>query len=462
MGLKLSQKLSNIFVYFSIVVFAFVLFLYLVFNNFIYIALALLIAFFISRSSKIKHFGLLLFLVSFVVRLIFVIVADFPQIYDFETLLEASKMFAVGDFSFNQWWHFYTWGYQTGFVIYQGFLLKLFNSVFLLKLLNVIYSSCLVYLVYMLGKRISDEKSAKFVSLLYMIFPFYIFMDIIMANHHLATLLMYFGILFLIKKDKSFKDYIFGGILLALGNIIRPESIIIILSFLVYEFFLLNKKKIINTIVRVCALLVVYFSIGFGASFLVIKTGVNPSGLQNKDPLWKFILGFNHDSCGYYDDSDSQYQVNRETEIAIIKERALSDLPSTGKLMLCKIDRFWLSSGLNFETGSYYNKEFNILGFNIKFSVIEDIVMNFNKHIQITGLVLFFIGIFVNRKKLPNEALFLLIMTMVTFFVFLFIEIQPRYAYFIHVSIFILASMGVKFIYDFISKLNIKYLKKVL
>lgn len=304
-------------------------------------------------------------------RLVFVIVADFPQIYDFETLLEASKMFAVGDFSFNKWWHFYTWGYQTGFVIYQGFILKLFNSVFLLKSLNVIYSSSLVYLVYMLGKRISDEKSARFVSLLYMIFPFYIFMNIIMANHHLATLLMYLGILFLIKKDKRFKDYIFAGILLALGNIIRPESIIIILTFLVYEFFLLDKKKIINTVIRVCAFLVVYFSIGFGASFLVIKTGVNPSGLQNKDPLWKFILGFNHESCGYYVDSDSQYQVNKETEIAIIKERALSDLPRTGKLMLCKIDRFWLSSGLNFETGSFYNKEFNVLGLNIKFSVIE-------------------------------------------------------------------------------------------
>ena len=457
------KKLSNLFIYLSILIFALVLFLYLIFNNFIYIVLALLIALFISNNSKIKHFGLVLFLVSFVVRLIFVIIADFPQIYDFETLLEASKMFAVGDYSFNEWWHFYTWGYQTGFVIYQGFLLKLFNSVFLLKALNVLYSSCLVFLVYFLAKKISDEKSARFVSLLYMIFPFYIFMNIIMANHHLATLLMYLGILFLIKKEKCFKDYIFAGILLALGNIIRPEGIIVVLAFLVYEFFLLDRNKLINIFVRVASFLIIYFSIGFIASSLVVKTGVNPSGLENKDPLWKFILGFNHDSCGYYDDSDSQYQVNRETELAIIKERAFSDLPRTGKLMLCKIDRFWLSSGLNFETGSFYNKEFNVFGLNVKFSVIEDIVMSFNKHIQITGLVLFFIGLCFYRKKVPNEALFLLIMTIITFFVFLFIEIQPRYAYFIHVSIFVLASLGVKFIYDFIRHIDVKnILKKVL
>lgn len=453
MGLE--KKLSNLFVYSSIIIFALVLFLYLIFNNYIYIVFALFIALFISRSSKIKHFGLILFLVSFLVRLVFVIVADFPQIYDFETLLTASHMFAAGDYSFSEWWHFATWGYQTGFVIYQGVLLKLFNSVFLLKLLNVIYSSCLVYFIYYVSKRISDEKSARFVSLLYMIFPFYIFMDIILANHHLASLLMYIGILFLIKNNKCFKDYVFGGIFLALGNIIRPEGIIVVLSFLLFEFFTLDREKIYRTVVRVLSFLIIYFSIGYTASFLVIKSGVNPSGLENKDPLWKFILGFNYDSCGYYDDSDSQYQINRETELSIIKERALGNLPRTGKLMLCKINRFWLSPGLNFETGSYRDKVFNLFGIKVEFSLVEDIVTDFNGHIQIFALVMFFIGIFVNRKKLSNDALFFLIMCVITFFVFLFIEIQPRYAYFIHVSIFILGSMGVKFIIDYVDRLKI-------
>ena len=78
-----------------------------------------------------------------------------------------------------------------------------------------------------------------------------------MANHHLATLLMYLGILFLIKKDKSFKDYVFGGLLISLGNIIRPEGIIVVVSFLVYEFFLLDKKKLLNTFIRILSFLIV-------------------------------------------------------------------------------------------------------------------------------------------------------------------------------------------------------------
>ena len=456
------KKLNNLFVYSSIIVFAFVLFLYLFTNNFIWFAIALGLSFFIARNDKIKKFGLLLFIISFVIRLVFIIVFNFPQVYDFATLLDASHMFSQGDYSFNQWFHFHTWGYQTGFVIYQGLLLKLFNSEFLLKLLNVLYSSLLVLFVYKFSKKISNEKSARVVSLLYMIFPFYVFLDTVLVNSHLATLLMYLGIVFLIKKDKSFKDYVIAGILISLGNIIRPEGIIVVLSLLVYEFFLFDKGRIFNTFIRVCSFLIVYFSIGFISSSLVIKSGINPSGLQNKDPLWKFVLGFNYDTCGYYTDDDARYQIDMETEINIIRERALGDLSRTGKLMLCKIDHFWLSSGLDLETGSFNDKSMNILGIQVKFSDLSNIAMSFNQSVHIFILGMFFIGILVNRKRLSNEALFLLIMCFITFFVFLFIEIQPRYMYFIHVSLFILASLGIKSIYQFISKYNIKYLKKVL
>lgn len=456
------KKLSNLFIYFSIVVFSFVLFLYLFTSNFIWLVCALGLSLFIACNDRLERFGLLLFIISFIVRLVFIIVFNLPQVFDFATLLEASHMFSRGDYSFNQWFHFHTWGYQTGFVIYQGFLLRLFHSEFLLKLLNVLYSSFLVLFIYKVSKRISDEKSARVVSLLYMIFPFYLFLNSVMVNSHLATILMYLGILFLIKKEKCFKDYVIAGVLISLGNIIRPEGIIVVLSLLVYELFLFDKGKIINTLVRVVSFLIVYFSIGFIASNLVIRSGVNPSGLENKDPLWKFVLGFNYETCGYYQDSDSQYQVDRETEISIIKERAFGDLSRTGRLMLCKIDHFWLFSDLDLETGSFNEKNLNVFGINVKFSDLSNIAVGFNYDVNLFILIMFFIGIFANRKKISNEVLFLLIMCVITFFVFLFIEIQPRYMYFIHVSLFILASMGVKYIYKFISKYNIKYLKKVL
>ena len=444
----MNEKLSKILTYIGIVILSLLLILYLFTNNIILLLAAGLMSIFIS-TRKIKHFGLILFIVSFIIRLIFILVANFPQVYDFKTLLDASKMFARGDYSFNTWFHFYTWGYQTAFVIYQGVLLKLFNSIFILKLLNIIYSSLIVVIVYKLGLKISkNEKSARIVSMLYMIFPFYLFLNSILLNSHLATLLSYLGIFFLLKEEPKYKDYLIGGILIAFGNIIRPEGIIIILTLLIYKIITFKKENIKKIIISLLIFLSSYFIICNGASFIVKASNINPSGLENKDPLWKFLLGFNYETCGYYIDSDSKYQIDKETEINEIKRRVFEDIPRTGKLMICKVDRFWLSSGLDDEMGSFNDKEFNILGINIKFSRIKDIAIGLNKGINIVILSLMLLGLIVNRKNIKNEVLFLLIMILITFGIYLFIEIQPRYLYFIHVAVFALSTLGINYLQE--------------
>ena len=444
----MNEKLSKILTYIGIVILSLLLILYLFTNNIILLLAAGLMSIFIS-TRKIKHFGLILFIVSFIIRLIFILVANFPQVYDFKTLLDASEMFARGDYSFNTWFHFYTWGYQTAFVIYQGVLLKLFNSIFILKLLNIIYSSLIVVIVYKLGLKISkNEKSARIVSMLYMIFPFYLFLNSILLNSHLATLLSYLGIFFLLKEEPKYKDYLIGGILIAFGNIIRPEGIIIILTLLIYKIITFKKENIKKIIISLLIFLSSYFIICNGASFIVKASNINPSGLENKDPLWKFLLGFNYETCGYYIDSDSKYQIDKETEINEIKRRVFEDIPRTGKLMICKVDRFWLSSGLDDEMGSFNDKEFNILGINIKFSRIKDIAIGLNKGINIVILSLMLLGLIVNRKNIKNEVLFLLIMILITFGIYLFIEIQPRYLYFIHVAVFALSTLGINYLQE--------------
>lgn len=444
----MNEKLSKILTYIGIVILSLLLILYLFTNNIILLLVAGIISVFIS-TRKIKHFGLILFIVSFIIRLIFILVANFPQVYDFKTLLDASKMFARGDYSFNTWFHFYTWGYQTAFVIYQGVLLKLFNSIFILKLLNIIYSSLIVVIVYKLGLKISkNERSARIVSMLYMIFPFYLFLNSVLLNSHLATLLSYLGIFFLLKEEPKYKDYLIGGILIAFGNIIRPEGIIIILTLLIYKIITFKKENIKKIIISLLIFLSSYFIICNGASFIVKASNINPSGLQNKDPLWKFLLGFNYETCGYYIDSDSKYQIDKETEINEIKRRVFEDIPRTGKLMICKVDRFWLSSGLDDEMGSFNDKEFNILGINIKFSRIKDIAIGLNKGINIVILSLMLLGLIVNRKNIKNEVLFLLIMILITFGIYLFIEIQPRYLYFIHVAVFAVSTLGINYLQE--------------
>ena len=407
-----------------------------------------------NLKNKLRNkefiFVLCLFIISFFIRLIAIKLLNFPQTSDFKTLLEAAQDFKVGNYSFQNQIYFKLWAYQTGFVIYEGIILKIFNSVLVLKVLNALYSSTLVILIYIIGKRICSSRSAMIASILYMIFPFPLYLNSVLANHHLSTFLIYLGILFLLKNDKQLKDYIVSAVLISFGNIIRPEAIIIITTLLLYELFRLKKDKIKDTILRLFAFIFVYLLIGMVCSFAIQKLDINKEGLSNNDPLWKFVLGFNYDSCGYYDKKDEpNLLLTRSKKIELIKDRALSNPYKTSKLLFCKVNRFWIQSNISVKNEVYKNKVYNIVGIKIKFSSIQNIVIIFNQVLYLVSFIMCIFGCIVNIKKiLKDESLFFTLLIMVTFGVYLLIEIQPRYAYFIHIAIFILSTYGYEYIFQ--------------
>lgn len=416
----------------------------------------ILLILYLSKKD-IKKFYIWLFLISLIIRLICIFILNYEQVYDFKILLDASKTLSYGDYSFNQWGHMKMWGYQTGFVIYQAFILKLFNNVMILKILNAIYSSFIAVIIYYLSKKITNEKIGRITSLLYMILPFPIFLNTILTNQHLATLLMYLSIIFLLKENDKTKDYIIASILLALSNIIRPEAIIILVTLIIYEICKISKEKIKETLKKLSIFIIIYLSINTLASQLIIKTGLNPVGLTNQDPLWKFVLGFNHETCGHYTQEDVYVQMDKEKSLNLIKERITQPPHKMIKLFTCKIDKFWLQSDIKEEANAFQDKTINILGIQIKFDKIVNIVMTFNNQIYLATLLLCAIGIIIHRKtKKLKKGLFFIIMLLVCFGVFLIIEIQPRYIYMIHIPIFVLSGYGIQYILN----LKEKYIKQ--
>lgn len=446
--------LSTLFVYFSIVTFSLLSTLFLIKNNVILYIISFLAVIYISSKKDIKKFPLLLFFISLIIRFIAVMFLDFPQVSDAKTLLKAAQGFANGDYSFSNLEYFKTWGYQTGFVIYEGLILKLISNTFILKVLNVIFSSFLTLFIYFAGKKIVSEKAARVSSLFYMIFPYHLFMNSILINHQLSTLLMYLGIFFILKDNKIIKDYIISALLIGLGNIIRPEGIIVVFSFILYEIFRIKKEKIFDTLKNIFIFLLVYILVGSVSSFMIQKLEINDQGLKNNNPLWKFVLGFNHDTCGSYTNDDISYLADNDKAIEIIKQRAFSKPLKTANLFVCKASNFWLQSDLYAKNNMYKSKTFDVFGLEIKFSDLLDVVIDFNAYLYLITLFMSIFGIFLNRKKIiKDKSLFFVILMTVTFFVYLLIEIQPRYAYFIHISVFILSTYGYDF---FLNKFKIK------
>ena len=434
--------LKKLFMGFSLGVFSFLGVVFLLYKMYLPAIVVIVLAFLVSRKIKVKRFWLLLLVVSFLIRLAAILVFNFPQTTDFKLMYECALKFANHDFSWNSTPYFIMWPYQSGFVVYEGLLLKLINNIYFLKVLNIIYESLLVVLIYYFSRRFVKEESARVAAILFMVYPYNIYLGTTLANHHIATILSYLGIVFLLSRKKKAYYFIIAGILIGLSNVLRPEGIIVIFSYLLYMIFNLKKDNFKKQGLGFLILLVSYGGINLICSNLIIMSGVNKDGLKNTNPLWKFVLGFNGDSCGYYDSNDEVYLNDKDKELEVIKERL--NPSNVGRLVLCKTDRMWLSNKIDVKDSSY-DKVYYIGNIKIKFNDLANVVSLTNHYIFLFVIAMMVLGVFRNRKDIiNNESLFFLIMVVVAYFVFLLIEIQPRYLYLIHPSIFILSAYGIE------------------
>ena len=434
--------LKKLFMGFSLGVFSFFGMVFLLYKMYLPAIVVIVLAFLVSRKIKVKRFWILLLVVSFLIRLAAIVVFNFPQTTDFKLMYECALKFVNHDFSWNSTAYFMMWPYQSGFVVYEGLLLKLINNIYFLKVLNIIYESLLVVLIYYFSRRFVKDESARVAAILFMVYPYNIYLGTTLANHHIATILSYLGIVFLLSRKKKPYYFIAAGILIGLSNVLRPEGIIIIFSYLLFMIFNLKKDNFKKEVLGFLILLVSYGGINLICSNLIILSGVNNDGLKNTNPLWKFVLGFNGDSCGYYDSNDEVYINDKEKELEIIKERL--NPSNVGRLVLCKTNRMWLSNKIDVKDSSY-DKAYYIGNIKIKFNDLANVVSLTNHYIFLFVMVMMILGVFRNRKDIiNNESLFFLIMVVVAYFVFLLIEIQPRYLYLIHPSIFILSAYGIE------------------
>ena len=434
--------LKKLFMGFSLGVFSFLGMVFLLYKMYLPAIVVIVLAFLVSRKIKVKRFWILLLVVSFLIRLAAIVVFNFPQTTDFKLMYECALKFVNHDFSWNSTAYFMMWPYQSGFVVYEGLLLKLINNIYFLKVLNIIYESLLVVLIYYFSRRFVKDESARVTAILFMVYPYNIYLGTTLANHHIATILSYLGIVFLLSRKKKPYYFIVAGILIGLSNVLRPEGIIIIFSYLLFMIFNLKKDNFKKEVLGFLILLVSYGGINLICSNLIILSGVKNDGLKNTNPLWKFVLGFNGDSCGYYDYNDEVYINNKEKELEIIKERL--NPSNVGRLVLCKTNRMWLSNKIDVKDSSY-DKAYYIGNIKIKFNDLANVVSLTNHYIFLFVMVMMILGVFRNRKDIiNNESLFFLIMVVVAYFVFLLIEIQPRYLYLIHPSIFILSAYGIE------------------
>lgn len=444
------DKLPKIWVYIFLLFFVLIPILSVDISLWLTIFLFVIIVF-ICKKFDLKHFPIILFATSLILRLAFNLFVETEPISDFKVLFDASQQLLKGDTSFNQTLYFSLWPYQLGFVVYQTLLLKIWNSLFFLKLINCICSSLICLLIYLISKKFVKEKSAQIISLVYSLSIFSISYTSVLSNQHMASLLVYFA-LYIILTERIIKDnyikYIVAAILIAISNIIRPEAIITIFAIILYLILLMRKTNAKKTIIQISLLLIIYFSSLFLVDQVFINTGLSPNGLKNNAPHWKFVLGFNHETNGTYSDNDIYVLENEEAGVELIKERIFVSPLKLLTLFKNKILIFWNRTSLSWSfTDSFISTHNRLIE-------LLPILENHNSYIYYFMYILIIVGIYncFKNKKYDNKILLILNQVFVTFGVFLLIEVQPRYSYYVQISVIILASLGLDYLLKFLNK----------
>ncbi len=285
------------------------------------------------------------------IRLGFILVIPTAPVSDFEELYRAALASAQGDF---QWSHvdsgyFYSWAYQIPFVLYEATVLRVIPSIFALKLLNVVWMTGAAYLVYRISRRVMPEWAALYGAFLYSVYPGTVLLASVLTNQHIAMFFLLLGIELTVGKKKWWRQLL-GGVSLGVGNLMRPEGIIVVLAILCCGvlFFIENpgKKNAAAVTGMIAVLLLGYFGIQKMTAVVLYGLDIAPNGIGNNCPQWKFLLGLDTTTAyGNYSDHDYSayisYDSNRwQLLLDYIRQRfsGCSDLP---KFFRNKVSAFW-------------------------------------------------------------------------------------------------------------------------
>ena len=406
-----------------------------------------MISILLFKIRDTKKFVVLLFIIAFVVRYLWIIFVDTYPTSDFKIMYDAALELAKGNYeSVFYTGYFSVWVYQLGFTGYLAIILKLFNnSLFVVKFINVIIISFITIIIYFSAKKLVNEKIARIPAILYALYVGSIVNTSVLTNQHLATLLFYLAILLILSDVNRKFRWILVGLFIALGQIIRPEGPIVILALLLFLIFknINDIKELKKSLLEFCGIVLTISIIIKVVSFGFINAGITQYELSNRDPLWKFVCGFNHDTKGTYSAEDSDYldqfggigPERQKAELELIKER----LSQPKKLAITLAYKYTIMWALNDTSLQLSFTE------NVDKPMLYDISLKLEKIQYIIITVMFMLGIIniIKKKDGFNNNHIYLIIFLGYVLAHLLIEVQTRYRYFALPIFFIIASYSI-------------------
>jgi hypothetical protein len=338
-------------------------------------------------------------------------------------------------------------------VAYESVLLRLFGPGQLsLQVMNAVWLGGIGALVYGIALRLMPRRAAAAVSLLYAVYPAPYFLAAVLTNQHIAAFFFYLAVYLLVCRETltPLRGALVGA-LIALGNVMRPIGIILVLAALCWQVVrvLLGSEPRRGRALATIALLAACYQLVFSLLSLgVVRSGLNPEGLTNNQPMWKFVLGLNQDSDGCWNREDYEAYLSLPTQQADQAMRqAVQDRLSVGPVKLAGLAL--RKSAVMWGQDEYMYWGFGHLDGQKKIGPLTvdqytQVLARGDKGVYLVAFALALVGAAsLLRKGTGGKGALLLSFLLCGYYaVHLIVEVQSRYRYFLMPAVFVLAGVG--------------------
>lgn len=390
-----------------------------------------------------KKYLYTVFFIYFVMEIIFIILLPLKPFSDMEEVVKI----AMSDFRENiEYIQIYPNNLPTSLLFNILFRFTIHNYA-TIKILNIFCNIITIYYTYKIFDNIYKQKNG-IVLLLGLceipafLYANYVYNDVIFTTF--TTIILYI----ITKKQERKIDFWILNILLFLQYVIRPVGIVFVIAVEMYYVF--KEKNIKKFIVVLLVFLILNFMhIG------VKKIFIPESDEVKEYPIWSFIqMGINEWEIGFQNASHSQYWT-----FAHVKRR-IKRMGVKGLTSVLSRKIFWQWTEGTYQAELYGFGVYDD-GFEYETFLTEKVKGNENSMLRyiieyiIKGQyfiisVLSFIGVIIkNEDEETNkkiDLLYLFIMGIFSFYVIW--EMKSRYIYCLYPIFIILASKGIKNIYE--------------
>lgn len=404
------------------------------------------LCYFIIKSElwKKEWFWSLIICIGIGARIVYALTVHVPIISDQQTCLEAAQRLIAGDISWTKEPYFQRWAYQIPLVLYEAAVIKVFGGIPALYVLNILESIAICVLLFLIIQEIiSDRLIALMVAAMFAITPSYIMHEGLIYNNILSAMLSLVAIYIFImaKKRKTlFGGYLLCGVILAISQLIRSETIIWLLAiicFQIYELLCdsLQRKKGFKTVSETLIVILGFFFTLSIVSIGVKNSGLSSQGISNNCPYWFLVCGFTPDNYGEY-----------STRYAYIVDILDPEKQKVAFHQIMKeIFGEWnIKSFIVFWVGKMYRMwgaKNGPFAYGLDSSTWMQLLVFFDKTIYISTIILSFIGI---KSKDTDKSKILMVIALLGFFcIFLLKEISVKYRYNPILCLFLLSAFGI-------------------